>query len=118
MSLIEMQYFGGMTAKECSLVGVAHSLLTLIYQVLRSGQPYQERGLPVLDQRQKDRIIRHHIRRLGRLGIRVRSTTPSIPTRRKSSQPPRRNDRRHCCSEEPNLTSEEYSPMAGSRIES
>ena len=54
-------------------MALAHTLLVLCYQVLKSGQPYQERGLPVMDQMQRSRLIRHHVRRLGKLGIRVRS---------------------------------------------
>lgn len=58
--------------KPPALVAVAHTMLLLIYQVLRTGQPYQDKQAPALDQRQKERMIRHHIRRLGRLGIRLR----------------------------------------------
>lgn len=61
--------------RQPAVVATAHSILTLVYQVLKTGQPYQERGSTVLDQRQKERIIRHHIRRLGRLGIRIRTTS-------------------------------------------
>ena len=64
--------------RQPAVVAVAHTLLTLIYQVLKSKQPYQERMAQQLDQHRKERIIRHHVRRLGRLGIRVRTaaTTP------------------------------------------
>jgi transposase len=56
-----------------AIVAVGHTLLLLIYHVLTSSEPYQERGVPALDEHQKDRIIRHHIRRLGKLGIAVSS---------------------------------------------
>jgi transposase len=57
-------------------MAVAHTLLVLCYQVLKSGQPYQERGLPVMDEKQRSRLIYHHVRRLGKLGIRVRALAP------------------------------------------
>ena len=57
-----------------ALIAVAHNLLRLIYMVLSTGEPYEEHGPPALDERQKERIIRHHVRRLGKLGIAVYST--------------------------------------------
>lgn len=66
--------------KAPALVAVAHTLLGLVYRVLETQQPYQERGAPILDEKQKQRLIRHHIRRLGKLGIAVSSPRP-VPTR-------------------------------------
>lgn len=67
--------------KAPAVIAVAHTLLTLIYQVLSTGQPYQERGEPVLDEHQKERLIRHHVRRLGKLGVPVRSCSRPAPLR-------------------------------------
>ena len=55
--------------KKKAIVAVAHNLLRLVYHVLSHGQPYQEKGRPILDERQRERLIRHHVRALGRLGI-------------------------------------------------
>ena len=63
--------------KPPATMAIAHTLLVLCYQVLKTGRPYKERGLPVMDQTQRDRLIRHHVRRLGKLGIRVRSLAPA-----------------------------------------
>jgi len=60
-----------------AIVAVGHTLLILIYHVLTTGEPYQERGVTELDERQKDRAIRHHIRRLGKLGVAVSSPRPA-----------------------------------------
>jgi transposase len=57
--------------KKRALVAVAHSLLVLCYQVLVQGQPYRSPGTPAVEERQKQRLIRHHVRCLGRLGINV-----------------------------------------------
>src|SRR6266436_4524137 len=65
--------------KASAVVAIAHTLLILIYQALHTGQPYQDKRLPVPDQRQKQRMIRHHIRRLGKLGIAVYSPRPGSP---------------------------------------
>src|SRR4029077_12882576 len=62
--------------KPPAVVAIAHTLLILIYQALLPGQPYQDKRAPVLDQRQKQRLIRHHIRRLGKLGVAVCSARP------------------------------------------
>jgi len=76
--------------KPPAVVAVAHSLLMLVYQVLSTRQPYQERGQPILDEKQKDRIIRHHIRRLGKLGIRVYRTGKTQPPTRAAKTDQRR----------------------------
>lgn len=60
-----------------ALIAVAHTLLQLIFQVLSTGKPYAERGLPPLDERQRNRMIRHHVRRLGKLGIGIYSMRPA-----------------------------------------
>jgi transposase len=57
--------------KSPAVVAIAHTLLILTYKVLSTGQLYQDQRVPVLEQRQKQRMIRHHIRRLGKLGIAV-----------------------------------------------
>ncbi len=71
--------------KAPAVIAVAHSLLLLVYQVLRTGQPYQPEGAPVLSEQQKQRIIRHHVRRLGKLGIAVRCNIPAKRTRSQST---------------------------------
>jgi len=55
--------------KKKAIVAVAHNLLRLVYHVLSQGCPYQEKGQPILDERQRQKLIRSHIRALGRLGI-------------------------------------------------
>ena len=55
--------------KKRAIVAVAHNLLRLVYHVLSQSQPYQEKGRPILDERQRQKLIRHHVRALGRLGI-------------------------------------------------
>jgi len=56
-------------------------MLTLIYQTLESRQPFQDRKAPPLGEQQKQRMIRHHIRRLGKLGISIHrvSCVPATP---------------------------------------
>jgi hypothetical protein len=50
-------------------MAVGHTILTLIYQVLNSGKPCQEHHQPPLDEPRRQRLIRHHVRRLGKLGV-------------------------------------------------
>jgi transposase len=59
--------------KKRALVAIAHTVLVLVYRSLATGQAYEERGAVELDQRKRQRLIRHHVRRLGRLGIAVSS---------------------------------------------
>jgi transposase len=65
--------------KPPALMAVAHALLILIYQVLATGHRYRDTQMPTLNDHQKQRIIRHHIRQLGRLGIAVGSGTSYRP---------------------------------------
>jgi transposase len=57
--------------KAPALIAVAHVMLMLIYRVLQTHQPFQDRLSPPLGELQKQRMIRHHIRRLGKLGIAI-----------------------------------------------
>jgi len=59
--------------KKRALVAVAHTVLVLVYRSLSTRQPYQERGAVEVNERKRQRLIRHHVRRLGRLGIAVSS---------------------------------------------
>jgi len=61
--------------KKKAVVAVAHGLLLQVYQVLRTQRPLAEALSPPLDEKRRKRIIRHHLRCLGRLGI---STGPNI----------------------------------------
>jgi transposase len=62
-----------------AVIAVGHQILNLIYEVLRTGKPYKPKQEPLLEPAKKERLIRHHVRRLGKLGVKVRSG----PVRRK-----------------------------------
>ena len=51
-----------------AVIAVAHSLLVVIYHVLRTGRPYTELGADYFDRLDATRIERHHVRRLEQLG--------------------------------------------------
>jgi hypothetical protein len=69
-------------SRPIAVVAVAHDLLKLAYFVLQRGTPYEEKRDQPMTEQQKQRLIRHHIRRLGKLGIPVRASRPSPqPTR-------------------------------------
>jgi transposase len=76
--------------KNSALIAVAHTMLQLIYEVLRTGQPYQDRQCPPLSEPQRERLIRHHVRRLGKLGVRVHSHRPASSA---GSTPPNKRGR-------------------------
>jgi transposase len=52
-------------------IAVAHSPLTAVYHVLRTGQPYAELGVDYFDRLDAARVERHHVRRLEQLGFSV-----------------------------------------------
>lgn len=81
--------------KTAALVAVAHTILQLVYEVLRTGQPYRDHQLPLLADPQRQRLILHHVRRLGKLGVRVHSHraphTPATTPPKKRGRPRKNN---------------------------
>jgi hypothetical protein len=58
-----------------ALIAVAHSLAVILHRTLASGTAYREAAQPA-DDRKKERLIRHYVRRLGELGVAVHSLRP------------------------------------------
>lgn len=52
-------------------MAVAHSILVIIYHVLRDGVPYRDLGSTFFDERDRQRVERRLVRRLERLGYQV-----------------------------------------------
>jgi transposase len=65
--------------KAPALIATAHMLLILIYNVLRTGEPYSEKRDRPLSEPQRQRMIHHHVQRLGKLGIAVHQTFKKAP---------------------------------------
>jgi transposase len=68
-----------------ALIAIAHSLAVIVHRTLSTGVPYSEPNQPAPDERQRQRLIRHYVRRLGKLGIAVHSMSPEPATQYKSS---------------------------------
>ena len=51
-----------------ALVAVGHSILTIVYNVLKNGTPYHELGADFFDKLEPARITKYHVRRLEELG--------------------------------------------------
>jgi len=54
-----------------AILAVAHSVLVIVYHVLRDRQPYSGLGADYFDKLDAKRIERHHVRRLEQLGYTV-----------------------------------------------
>ena len=61
-------------SRPIAVVAIGQDLLKLAYFVLQRGTPYEEKRGSPMSENQKRRLIRHHVRRLGKLGIRLRSS--------------------------------------------
>jgi transposase len=59
-----------------AVVAVAHSVLVVIYHLLRDRQPYHDLGADYFDRLDAAQLQRHHVRRLEQLGYTV-TLTPS-----------------------------------------
>ena len=49
-------------------VAVGHSLLKVVWCVLKTGQPYREPDASVMHEMERQKLVRHHARRLRALG--------------------------------------------------
>jgi transposase len=58
-------------------MAVAHSLLVIVYCVLRDQRPYRDLGPDYFDQRDAARVERHHVARPEQLGYSV-TLTPKV----------------------------------------
>jgi transposase len=57
--------------KKKAIVAVAHSLLVVVYHILKNQVPYHELGADHFDKINLNQIKRHHLKRLENLGFRV-----------------------------------------------
>jgi transposase len=65
--------------RKVGLIAIAHSLAVIIHRTLATGQLWQAGDRP-MDEAKRERLVRHYIRRLGKLGVQVYSLRPE-PTR-------------------------------------
>ena len=54
-----------------AITAIAHTVLKIIYHLLRHGTEYHDLGADYFDQRDKRYIVRRSVKRLERLGYRV-----------------------------------------------
>jgi hypothetical protein len=52
-------------------MAVAHTILVIVYHMLKHRVPYQELGAAYLEQRDREQVTRRYVKQLERLGHRV-----------------------------------------------
>jgi len=57
--------------KKKAIVALAHKILVIVYNLLKTGELYQERGVAALDEHQKDRLLQRLQRKIIQLGYNV-----------------------------------------------
>ena len=57
--------------KKRAIVAVAHTILVLVYHMLKAKQPYRELGADFLDLRHAEQVKQYLLKRLARLGLQV-----------------------------------------------
>jgi hypothetical protein len=57
--------------KKKAIVALAHAMLVVVYEVLRTRKPYAELGADHFDKLNPQRQVRYHVRRLEALGLKV-----------------------------------------------
>ncbi len=65
--------------KPKAIVAVAHTLLVVIYHLLRTRRPYRDLGADYFDRLDTTRLQRHYTRRLEQLGYTVALTPTVVP---------------------------------------
>jgi transposase len=64
--------------KQKAVVAVSHSVLVILYHMLREHKPYTDLGADYFDRLDIQRLQRHHVHRLEQLGYTVTLTpTPA-----------------------------------------
>jgi transposase len=63
--------------KKRAVIAVAHSILVILYHMLRQRQPYHELGSNFFDQRDKTGLQRRLVQRLEKLGYTVELHSPA-----------------------------------------
>lgn len=73
MSYLSAQYrrVAGGRGKKRATMAVGHTMLVMMYHMLRDGVDYQELGHDYLDKLQPQRLTRHLVKRLEFLGCEV-----------------------------------------------
>jgi transposase len=54
-----------------AIIAVAHSILVIVYHILKDGTVYKDLGQNYFDERDKEAVIRREVRRLEKLGCKV-----------------------------------------------
>ena len=62
-------------------MAVAHTMLIVGYQMLKTGETYHELGAAYLEQIDKDQLQRYFVKRQQRLGINVTAAPPIAASR-------------------------------------
>jgi hypothetical protein len=57
--------------KKRAIMAVAHSLLVVIYHILKTGSTYQDLGADYFDKLNKNRLVPYLVRRFKNLGFQV-----------------------------------------------
>ncbi|GHP00309.1 hypothetical protein KSF_103560 [Reticulibacter mediterranei] len=70
--------FARRLGKKRAIVALSHSVLVIIYHVLRTKKPYTDLGVDYFDKLDTSRVQQHHIRRLERLGYSVTLTPKEV----------------------------------------
>jgi len=63
--------------KKRALIGVAHSILVIVYNMLKNGTEYRELGADFFDRLNPEKTTRYHVRRLKELGFNVTLEIPA-----------------------------------------
>jgi transposase len=64
--------------KQKAILAVSHSILVIIYHVLRDKKPYTDLGADYFDKLDSARVHHHHVRRLEQLGFEVTLTPKQV----------------------------------------
>jgi transposase len=73
----QFRRLAGRRGKKRAIVAVGHSILVIVYHLLKDGESYQDLGANYFDERDREEVVRRLTRRLESLGYQV--TAPPQP---------------------------------------
>ena len=69
----------GRRGKKRALVAVGHAILISVYHMLKRKEAYKDLGSSYFDERNRNTVVRHSVKRLEKLGFTVTLTPQAIP---------------------------------------
>ena len=75
----QYQRLAGKRGKKRALIAIAHSVLCVVYVLLKEHRAYQDLGADYFERANRERVTKYHVKKLQKLGydVSLAVTTPA-----------------------------------------